>query len=405
MKIAIIGAGPAGLYFAALMKRHNPSHDITLYERSPRNATWGFGVVFSDRALEFLRADDEDLYQYLTPHMETWPHLTIQVNDTRIPITGNGFAATGRLEMLSLLYAYVEQLGVSIEFETDIGSLDEVKDADLVVGANGAFSWVRAQNEDKFGTVTDWRPNKFIWYGTSQVFDSLSLTFRDTPNGVFCAHHYRYSPAMSRRAAPKANGTVAPQGEGVPGPMSTFLVEVEDATWQRAGFESMSPEDTIRHCEQVFASDLGGHPITSNHSHWRNFPAIWNERWSFDNVVLIGDALRTAHFSIGSGTRLAMEDSVALFKAFREHGSDVPRALARFQEMRLPPMKKIWDAANVSLRWYEHMDDRMKTLTPVEFAYDYMTRTGRVSHAELKRRDPALAEAYEQLHPEVLGAA
>ena len=382
MKIKIIGAGPAGLYFAALMKRHDPSHEITLYERSPRHATWGFGVVFSDRALEFLRADDEALYQYLTPHMETWPHLTIQVNDTRIPITGNGFAATGRLEMLSLLYAYVEQLGVSIEFETDIESLDDVKDADLIVGANGAFSWVRTQNEDKFGTVTDWRPNKFIWYGTSQVFDSLSLTFRDTPNGVFCAHHYRYSPSMS-----------------------TFLVEVEDATWQRAGFEHMSPEDTIRHCEQVFASDLGGHPITSNHSHWRNFPAIWNERWSFDKVVLIGDALRTAHFSIGSGTRLAMEDSVALFKAFREHGNDVPRALAHFQELRLSPMKKIWDAANVSLRWYEHMDERMKSLTPVEFAYDYMTRTGRVSHAELKRRDPGLAEAYEQLHPEVLGAA
>jgi 2-polyprenyl-6-methoxyphenol hydroxylase-like FAD-dependent oxidoreductase len=151
--------------------------------------------------------------------METWPHLTIQVNDTRIPITGNGFSATGRLELLTLLYAYVERLGVRIEFEHDIASLDQVQDADLIVGANGAFSWVRTENEDQFGTTTDWRPNRFIWYGTSQVFDSLSLTFRDTPQGVFCAHHYRYSPTMS-----------------------TFLVEVEDATWQRAGFETMSPE-------------------------------------------------------------------------------------------------------------------------------------------------------------------
>lgn len=379
MKIKIIGAGPAGLYFAALMKRHDPSHEIILYERSVRDATWGFGVVFSDRALEFLRADDEELYQYLTPHMETWPDLTIQVNDTKIPISGNGFAATGRLEMLTLLYAYVEKLGIKIEFETEITSLEQVKDADLIVGANGAFSWVRTENEDKLGTSCDWRPNRFMWYGTSKVFDSLSLTFRETDQGVFCAHHYRYSPTMS-----------------------TFLVEVEDETWKRAGFEQMSPEDTIRYCERVFAKDLDGHPIISNNSYWRQFPAIWNERWSFDNVVIMGDALRTAHFSIGSGTRLAMEDSVALFKAFKEMGNNVKGALARFQELRLVPMKKIWDAANVSLRWYESMDDKIKSMTPIEFAYSYMTRTGRVNHAEVKRRDPGLAEAYEKLHPEVL---
>jgi 2-polyprenyl-6-methoxyphenol hydroxylase-like FAD-dependent oxidoreductase len=381
MKIKIIGAGPAGLYFAALMKRHDPRHEITLYERSRRDATWGFGVVFSDRALEFLRADDEELYQYLTPHMETWTDLTIRVDDTRIPISGNGFAATGRLEMLALMYAYVEKLGIRIEFDTEIESLEQVKDADLIVGANGAFSWVRSQHEDQFGTSCDWRPNRFIWWGTSKVFDTLSLTFRQTGQGVFCAHHYRYSPTMS-----------------------TFLVEVEDATWKRVGFDQMSPEDTIRHCEKVFAQDLDGHPIISNNSYWRQFPAIWNARWSFDNVVLMGDALRTAHFSIGSGTRLAMEDAVALFKAFKEHGDDRQAALARYQELRQPPMKKIWDAANVSLRWYEHMDENMRSMTPIEFAYSYMTRTGRVNHAEVRRRDPGLAQAYEQLHPELSGA-
>jgi 2-polyprenyl-6-methoxyphenol hydroxylase-like FAD-dependent oxidoreductase len=382
MKIRILGGGPAGLYFAALMKRHDPSHDIVIYERSPRDATWGFGVVFSDRALEFLRADDEAMYQYLMPHMETWPNLTIAHNDTRIAIAGNGFAAIGRLELLTLLYAHVEKLGVRIEFQKEVTSLGapELAGADLIVGANGAFSWVRSENEEKFGTTYDWRPNKFMWYGTSKPFDSLSLTFRDTPHGVFCAHHYRYSPTMS-----------------------TFLVEVEDSTWQQAGFEHMSPEDTIRLCEQVFAKDLDGHPILTNNSYWRNFPAIWNERWSFDNVVLMGDALRTAHFSIGSGTRLAMEDAVALFKAFRE-SPDVPAALARFQALRQPPMKKIWDAANVSLRWYERMGELM-TLEPVEFAYSYMTRTGRVDHAEVKRRDPALAAAYEHLHPELVVAS
>lgn len=377
MKVRILGAGPAGLYLAALMKRDDPTHDIEIYERSPRDATWGFGVVFSDRALEFLKGDDQALYDYLSPHLETWPEITVVHNDTRMPIAGNGFSSIGRLELLTLMYEYVEKLGIKIHFETEITSLGQLGQADLLVGANGAFSWVREENQEKFGTTVDWRPNRFIWYGTTKAFNSLTLTFRDNDAGVFCAHHYRYRPDRS-----------------------TFLVEVEDETWRRAGFEHMSPEDTIKYCEQVFAKDLEGHPIITNTSNWRQFPAIWNERWSFDNVVLLGDALRTAHFSIGSGTRLAMEDSVALFKALKSHKNDVKSALHYFQELRLPPMKKIWDAANVSIRWYEQMDKLVKDLTPVEFAYSYMTRTGRVSHDEVKKRDPQLALAYEKLHPE-----
>ena len=379
MKIRIIGGGPAGLYFAALMKREDASHDIVVYERGPRDATWGFGVVFSDRALEFLRADDEAMYRLLTPLMETWPDLTIVHNETRIPIAGNGFAAIGRLELLSRLYAHAESLGVRIEFDSEISSLDDAArlgGADLIVAANGAFSWVRNQNEDKFGTETELRSNRFIWYGTGKAFDSLSLTFRSTEHGVFCAHHYRYSPRMS-----------------------TFLVEVTDATWRRAGFAGMSEADTIRHCQRVFAADLDGAPILSNKSYWRQFPAVTNRQWSFGNVVLMGDALRTAHFSIGSGTRLAMEDAIALWKALRDAGS-LPAALALYQERRLPPMKKILDAANVSIRWYEEMDELM-ALPAVDFAYSYMTRTGRVSHAEVRRRDPALAAAYEKNHADL----
>jgi 2-polyprenyl-6-methoxyphenol hydroxylase-like FAD-dependent oxidoreductase len=378
MKVRILGAGPAGLYLAALMKRDDPSHDIEVFERNPRDATWGFGVVFSDRALEFLKADDQALYDYLTPHLENWPEITVVHNDTHIPVAGNGFSSIGRLELLTLLYYYVEKLGVKIHFDTEITSIEQMGKADLVVGANGAFSWLREENQEKFGTTVDWRPNRFIWYGTTKAFNSLTLTFRETDVGVFCAHHYRYQPDRS-----------------------TFLVEVEEATWQRAGFETMSQEDTIKYCEKVFAKDLEGHPIITNNSHWRQFPAIWNERWSFDNVVLLGDALRTAHFSIGSGTRLAMEDSVALFKALKAHKDDVKAALQYFQELRVPPMKKIWDAANVSIRWYEEMDKLVSELKPVEFAYSYMTRTGRVSHEEVKKRDPKLAQAYEQLHPEV----
>ena len=378
MKIRILGAGPAGMYFAALMKRHDPSHDIVIYERSPRDATWGFGVVFSDRALEFLKADDQPLHDYLVPHLENWPEITVVHNDTRVPIAGNGFASIGRLQLPNLLHAYVERLGVRIEFDTEVNDLASLSPADLIVGASGAFSWLRAENEARFGTTVDWRSNRFIWYGTTQAFNSLTLTFRQTPAGVFCAHHYRYQPDRS-----------------------TFLVEVQDDTWRRAGFEHMSAQDTAAYCEQVFAKDLAGHPIISNHSQWRQFPAVWNERWSFDNVVLLGDALRTAHFSIGSGTRLAMEDSLALFKGFRDCPGDVPAALQHFQATRLPPMKKIWDAANVSIRWYEDMDRLVRDLSPVEFAYSYMTRTGRVSHLEMRRRDPQLAAAYEALHPEV----
>ncbi|MCF8179274.1 MAG: FAD-dependent monooxygenase [Sulfuritalea sp.] len=377
MKIRVIGGGPAGLYFASLMKRENPAHDIVVFERGPRHATWGFGVVFSDRALEFLRADDETMYRLLTPLMETWPNLTIVHNDARIPIAGNGFAAIGRLELLSQLYAHVESLGVKIEFDCEISSLADTArlgGADLVVAANGAASWVRNENEDRFGTQSQLRSNRFIWYGTSQVFDSLSLTFRATEHGVFCAHHYRYSPHMS-----------------------TFLVEVTDETWQRAGFSGMNEQQTIHLCERVFARDLDGQPILSNKSWWRQFPAITNRQWSFDNVVLMGDALRTAHFSIGSGTRLAMEDAIALWKALRDTAG-VPEALVLYHERRMPPMKKILDAANTSIGWYEKMDELM-ALPPIDFAYSYMTRTGRVDHAEIRRRDPSLARAYEASHP------
>lgn len=380
MKIRIIGGGPAGLYFASLMKREGPAHDVVVFERGPRDATWGFGVVFSDRALEFLRADDEAMYQILTPLMEVWPNLTIAHNDTQIPIAGNGFAAIGRLELLSRLYAHAESLGVKIEFDSEVTALDHpaLAGADLVVAANGAFSWVRNENEACFGTETDLRSNRFIWYGAAKAFDSLSLTFRETEHGVFCAHHYRYSPTMS-----------------------TFLVEVTDATWQRAGFSGMDEDDTIRHCERVFAADLGGAPILSNKSYWRQFPAVTNRHWSVGNVVLMGDALRTAHFSIGSGTRLAMEDAIALWKALRDAGS-LGEALALYRERRLPPMTKILDAAGASIRWYERMDELIR-LSPVDFAYSYMTRTGRVDHAEVARRDPKLAAAWAQSHPEIFG--
>jgi 2-polyprenyl-6-methoxyphenol hydroxylase-like FAD-dependent oxidoreductase len=376
MRVQVLGGGPAGLTLAILLKRHDPSHAVRVVERGPRGATWGFGVVFSDRALDFLRADAPELHDLLTPCMQSWRDLTIVHSNVRIPIGGNGFASIGRLELLGALQQEAERLGVALEFNRPLADIDDLGEADLHVAADGAFSASRDARAAAFGTQVDWRSNRFVWYGTTLPFETLTLTFRTHPLGVFCAHHYRYA-----------------------GDRSTFLVEVDEATYQRAGFETMPEAASLRLCEQVFAPDLQGHPLLSNRSTWRRFPVIWNERFHDGRTVLVGDALRTVHFSIGSGTRLAMEDAIALAHALREVPS-IDDALAMFQRERLPPMKKIWDAANVSLRWYEGMGSMM-AVDPHEFAYRYMTRSGRVDHAEMRRRDPQLAQAYERLHPEL----
>jgi 2-polyprenyl-6-methoxyphenol hydroxylase-like FAD-dependent oxidoreductase len=375
MHVEILGGGPAGLTLGILLKNHDPAHRVRVVERGPRGATWGFGVVFSDRALDFLKADAPALHDLLTPQMQSWRDLTIVHSDVRIPIGGNGFASIGRLQLLNLLQGEAQRAGVELEFDRPLADVDELGEADLRVAADGAFSTSRDARAQAFGTQVDWRHNRFVWYGSTMPFDTLTLTFRRHALGTFCAHHYRYAPDRS-----------------------TFLVEVDEATYQRAGFETMPEADSLRLCEQVFEPDLRGHPLLSNRSTWRRFPVIRNTRFFSGRTVLIGDALRTVHFSIGSGTRLAMEDAIALAKALRAE-ADVERALERFQAEREPPMKKIWDAANVSLRWYERMGDMMD-LDPREFAYGYMTRSGRVDHAEMRRRDPTLAAAYERLHPE-----
>lgn len=378
MRVEILGGGPAGLTLAILLKRHDPAHRVRVVERGPRGATWGFGVVFSDRALDFLRADAPELHDLLAPRMQSWQDLTIVHGDTRVPIGGNGFASIGRLELLDVLHREAQRLGAVLEFERPLADVRELGEADLLVAADGAFSASRDARPSEFGTQLDWRHNRFVWYGTTLPFETLTLTFRAHALGVFCAHHYRYAPDRS-----------------------TFLVEVDEATYRRAGFEAMSEADSLRLCEQVFAPDLHGHRLLSNRSTWRRFPVIWNERFFDGRSVLIGDALRTVHFSIGSGTRLAMEDAIALARCLHSDAR-VDDALARFQREREPPMRKIWDAANVSLRWYEGMGALM-ALDPHEFAYRYMTRSGRVDHAEVRRRDPALARAYERLHPERFG--
>jgi 2-polyprenyl-6-methoxyphenol hydroxylase-like FAD-dependent oxidoreductase len=361
MKMLIAGAGPAGLYLAYLVKRQLPGWEVRIVEQNARDSTFGFGVVFSERALEFLRADDPETYDRITPAMETWTDITVVLRGKPVVIDGIGFSAIGRLKFLQLLRAQLEEAGVAIEFEKNIGP-ENLAGYDLIVAADGANSTIRKGAD--FGTTITPLSNKFAWFGTSRVFGTLTQTFVQNDTGYFNAHHYRHSQAMS-----------------------TFVFECDEATWARAGFESMDEAATLAYCEKVFADTLQGHKLISNKSIWRNFPNVRNQRWSSGNTVLIGDAQRTAHFSIGSGTRLAMEDSIALAKALSQHGTSVPETLASFEALRRPIVEKLVTAADASADWYERFPEHMR-LAPRDFAWSYIQRSGRIDPEKLRRIAP-----------------
>lgn len=371
MKVAIIGAGPAGLYLSYLLKRRRPTADIRVFEQNPANATFGFGVVFSDRALEFLRDDDPGTYCAITPALESWSDITLDLNGHVVRIDGVGFSAIGRLQLLQLLQARTRAAGIQVEYECVINSLGELRDAELIVGADGVNSLVGRTYEKELGASVAFLTNRFAWYGTTKRFDTLTQTFRDSGHGSFNAHHYRYSPDMS-----------------------TFIVETDEASWRRAGFETMDPEATRSFLENVFADVLDGHPLVSNKSAWRRFPQVRNERWSAGNAVLLGDALHTAHFSIGSGTRLAMEDAIALAEQIGAHPRDARDAARAYEARRRPILDKLTTAADASADWYEGFAQHMK-LPPMDFAMSYITRSGRVDLDRLRRVSPRFIEAYE----------
>jgi 2-polyprenyl-6-methoxyphenol hydroxylase-like FAD-dependent oxidoreductase len=370
LRVAVIGGGPGGLYFAYLWKRRHPDADIDLFEQNAADATWGFGVVFSEQALEFLRSDDPDTVDAITPRMESWNNITLNLRGESVEIDGVGFSSIGRLELLAILQQRVRAVGVALRYDTTIQSLDQLKGYDLIVAADGLNSLVRRTFEGQFGASVSHSTNKFAWYGTTKRFETLSQTFVKTELGTFNAHHYRYAPAMS-----------------------TFLVECDRATWERYGFADKTIEQSQAICEQVFAATLDGHSLASNKSVWRNFPWIWNERWSFGNIVLIGDALHSAHFSIGSGTRLAIEDAIALTRAL-EVDSDIPSALARYETGRKPIVEKLVKAARTSAGWYEDFPEHMK-LDLMDFAHSYITRSGRIDDARLRMMSPGFMARYE----------
>jgi 2-polyprenyl-6-methoxyphenol hydroxylase-like FAD-dependent oxidoreductase len=326
--------------------------------------------VFSDRALDFLRADDPETADLITPRMETWRDITLVHRGERIAIDGVGFSAIGRLELLRLLQEQARSAGAELRYQRPVLSLDELAGADLIVAADGVNSLVRRSHEADFGTSVSHLANKFAWFGTTKRFETLTQTFVETEHGTFNAHHYRYQPAMS-----------------------TFIVECDPATWLRAGFAEAGEEESRRICEETFADALDGRPLISNRSLWRNFPWIWNERWSFRNMVLVGDALRTAHFSIGSGTRLALEDVIALVKALEAEPGEVAAGLARYEAERRPAVEKLVAASKTSAAWYERFPEHMR-LSPLELAYSYITRSGRVDDDRLRVMAPRFMARY-----------
>jgi len=371
LRVAVIGGGPAGLYFASIWKGRHPRDEVRLFEQNPAGATWGFGVVFSDRALEFLREDDPETVDLISPRMETWRDITIAHRGQSVPIDGVGFSAIGRLELLQLLQQRARSVGVACEFERVVRSVEELDGYDLIVAADGVQSLVRRTFEAEFQSSLCYLANKFIWYGTTRRFATLTQTFVESDVGTFNAHHYRYAPAMS-----------------------TFIVECDPVTWSRAGFDTKTDEATRALCERVFAETLQGHPLLSNRSFWRNFPWVWNERWCYRNMVLIGDALRTAHYSIGSGTRLAMEDALALTQALEAEPDDLPAGLARYEAARRPIVEKLVGASKTSASWYERFGDHMR-LAPIDLAMSYICRSGRIDAARLRAMAPQFMALYD----------
>ena len=368
MKINIIGGGPAGLYFAILMKKGDASHQIRIFERNGPDDTFGWGVVFSGKTLANLRAADEESHAEITRGFEAWDNVDVVHRSRKISIHGNSFSGIRRLQLLQILQRRAEELGVEIEFRNEIQDVEALrKDCDLLLAADGVNSTVRLRYAEQFQPELDFRSNRYIWYGTNQLFHGLTLTFRENEAGVFAAHSYKFNSSTS-----------------------TFIVECDPQTWEQAGFSEMSDEQTREYLGKVFAPDLAGHPLLSNNSKWINFLLVKNKNWFFENVVLIGDALHTAHFSIGSGTKLAIEDAIALAESFQQTSD----ALNHFVTKRRPVIQDYQAAAFESMVWFENASKYMH-LSPLQLAYSLMTRSGRVSYEDLKRRDPDFISQYE----------
>jgi anthraniloyl-CoA monooxygenase len=375
MQVHVIGGGPAGLYFAILMKKAWPDTRLIVFERNRSDDTFGFGVVFSDETLDTFAAYDRESYNAITANFAYWDDIEIRFKDTVHRIGGNGFCGCARTTLLRLLQERACALGVEMRFETEIdASLGAHKDADLIVAADGINSAIRETRREHFGTKVDFRPNKFAWMGSTRTFDAFSFFFRETKYGIFIAHCYQYEPHRS-----------------------TWVMEVQADTFEKAGLGDLDEAQSARFLEKVFADELRGHKLLINRSTWRNFPRVSNEHWVKDNIVLIGDAKATAHWSIGSGTKLAMQDAIALYDAFRAtDGRNVPAALARFETTRREEVERTQHAADVSLVWFEHVD-RFWSMDPDRFVFGLMTRAKAITYDNLRLRAPAFVDEVDRV--------
>ena len=378
MRIVCIGGGPAGLYFAALMKKADPAHDVTVIERNRPDDTFGFGVVFSDATLEHFARADRESHDEVVRAFSHWDDIDIHYRGTVVTSTGHGFAGMSRQALLDILQRRCRSLGVTLDYQTEVRDLEPYRHADLILAADGVNSAIRARHADRFGRQIEWRPNRFVWLGTTCPFPAFTFLFKEDVHGLWRVHAYRYDAQHA-----------------------TFILETTDSTWRRAGLDEASEDDTVAFTEALFADELKGHPILKNRSLWRNFPVVRNERWSHDNVVLVGDAAHTAHFSVGSGTKLAMEDAIALSRALQRH-PDVPAALAAYEAERRPEVESLQRAAQVSLEWFE-TTERYQRLEPIQFAMSLLTRSLRVTHDNLKVRDPRFVATVDRWFAE--GAA
>lgn len=388
MKIAIVGGGPGGLYFAALMKQLDRSHDITLWERNAASDTFGFGVVFSDETLGGIGNADPVVAEYMSRRFARWSDIDIHFRDEILTVGGQGFAAMSRKELLELLQRRCAELGVDVRFSTPAPPIADLETGyDLVLASDGINSQIRATYAESFGPSLDPRPNKFMWLGTDQVFEAFKFFVKDTEYGTMQIHGYPYSD------------------EG-----STFIVEMPPDVWEAAGFDEtaadvfapgVSDEKAISKIRAIFADELAGHEVLANNSKWLNFTTVKNRSWRHGNIVLLGDAAHTAHFSIGSGTKLAMEDSLALAACLHEH-QDLEAALAAYETERRPVVESTQRAAQASLEWFERIG-QYKGQEPTQFAFNLLTRSRRITQENLRLRDPEFAETVDRKFAESQG--
>ncbi len=371
MKINVLGGGPAGLYFAILMKRADPRHEISVVERNDPDATFGWGVVFSEGSLDELKDADYESYITITESFARWDPIDVRYRGRTVRCRGHAYSGIGRRELLNILQCRARQVGVHLQFHTEIADLAPYLDADLVVGADGANSSVRKTCAAWFKPRITSAPSKYAWYGADLAFPVFTYIFKETDWGPFQAHCYPYSQNRS-----------------------TMVLMCGEEAWARAGLDRMSEAESLAFCERIFAEDLDGHHMLSNRSLWVSFPWVSCESWHRDHVVIMGDAAHTAHWSIGSGTKLALEDAIALAKAFRKHPADREAALTEYEMERQPAVERFQAAARVSHDYFQNVG-RYFRFEPLQFTYQLMTRTPRITHADLQQRDAEFIRSVE----------